>query len=93
MNFGYFWVYWYTTAPSGRPWFEFVPLELTVEISVTDDPKCQDQISHLLFYGGRLGKSLDMVNLLLSLSGFYSFQECLREGLILLSEDFGISSP
>ena len=38
--------------------FEFVPLELTVEISVTDDPKFQDQISRLLLYGGdRLGKS------------------------------------
>ena len=74
--------------------FEFVPLELTVEISVTDDPKFQDQISRLLLYGGdRLGKSPDMVNLLLSLSGFFSFQECLRERLIFLNEDFGIISP
>ena len=32
--------------------FEFVPLELTVEISVADEPKFQDQISRLLLYGG-----------------------------------------
>ena len=32
--------------------FEFVPLELTVELDVSDDPKCQDQISGRLFYGG-----------------------------------------
>ena len=31
--------------------FEFVPLELIVELDVSDDPKCQDQISDRLFYG------------------------------------------
>ena len=42
--------------------------------------------------GGRLGKSSDMVNPLLSFPWVYSFQERLREGFILLSEDFGIIS-
>ena len=44
--------------------FEFVLLELTVELDVRDDPKCQDQIPDRLFYEGwslrkvfRYGKS------------------------------------
>ena len=32
--------------------FEFVPLELIVELDVSDDPKCQDQISDRLFCRG-----------------------------------------
>ena len=54
------------------------------------------KIKFLIAYfkeGGRLGKSPDMVNPLLNLPGIYSFQERLREGRVLLSEDFGIISP
>ena len=32
--------------------FEFVPLEVTIELDVNDDPKCQGQISDRLFCGG-----------------------------------------
>ena len=63
-----------SVAPS-----EFVPLELTVEPDVSDDPKCEDQISGRLFYrDDRLEKTPDMMNPLLSLRGAYSFQEYLR---------------
>ena len=69
--------------------FEFVPLELTVEISVTDDPKFQDQISRLLLYGGdRLGKSPDMVNLLLSLSGFFFISRMFKRAAYFFKRRF-----
>ena len=44
--------------------------------------------------GGRLGKSPDMVNPLLSLPGVYSFQECLRgrRGLFNEAKDCDIIS-
>ena len=48
-----------SVAPS-----EFVPLQLTVEPDVSDDPKCEDEIYGRLIYGGwslrkfsRYGKS------------------------------------
>ena len=74
--------------------FEFVPLELTVELDVSYYPKCQDQISGRLFYGGWSLRKVFRYGLsyVLSFPGVYSFQERLREGLVLLSEDFGIIS-
>ena len=32
--------------------FEFTPLELKVDLDVSDDPKCQDQIFGRLFHVG-----------------------------------------
>ena len=75
--------------------FEFVPLTLTVEPDVSDDLKCQDQISGRLFYGRwslrKVSRYARQVNSLLSLPGIYLFQGHLKENLILLNEDCGIN--
>ena len=65
-----------------------------VELDVRDDPKCQDQISDRLFYGGkslrkvsRCGKSSIKPSVGLFIS------RTLREGFTLLSEYFVTISP